>query len=170
MERSAGRGLGLMKITIYCIGYLKESYWKAACEEYLKRLKPYADVSIVECPDFPCPEKSSSSEEEAIKKKEGQKVLDKLSPSDYLIALDLHHPECDSPAFATKMEKAFVKGGSKISFVIGGSLGLSDELKKRANEFLTFGEMTFPHSLARVMLLEQIYRGFRILNHEPYHK
>ncbi len=159
-----------MKITLYCIGFLKETYWKTACAEYLKRLKPYAEVNIVECPDFPCPEKCSLAEEEAIKDKEGKKVLEKLSPNDYLIALDLHHPECDSPTFSKRLEAAFVKGKSKVSFVIGGSLGLSDELKKRAHEFLTFGEMTFPHSLARVMLLEQIYRAFRISRNEPYHK
>ena len=159
-----------MKVTIYCIGKLKESYWKQAEEEYAKRLKGYVDLEIVELPDFPIPMNASATEEEEIRQKECGRVLMKLKPSDYLIALDLGKKEYDSPSFASVIEKSFVRGGSSIHFVIGGSLGLSKEIKARANESISFSPMTFPHQLARIMLLEQLYRSFRILHHEPYHK
>ena len=159
-----------MNITLYCIGSLKEMHWKAACAEYEKRLKPYVKLQVVELPDCPCPEGASEAEMTAIKEKEGRHVLEKLSPSDYLIALDLGKKQYGSPEFAAHIEEAFVRGGSKVSFVIGGSLGLSESLKKRANESLSFGELTLPHQLARVVLMEQLYRAFRILHHEPYHK
>lgn len=159
-----------MKITIFCIGALKEGYWKDACQEYLKRLQPYAKTTIEELPDFPTKEGASSKEEEEVKKKECDRILAKLKPSDYLIALDLNKKEYDSPSFAEHLQKKFEENGASLYFVIGGSLGLSDELKARANESICFGKMTFPHQLARVMLLEQLYRAFRILNHQPYHK
>ncbi len=159
-----------MKITIYCIGKLKENYWKDACAEYLKRLKPYADTSIVELPDYPCKQNASEAEITAVKEKEGKHVIDLLSPSDYLIALDLNKKQYDSVSFSAHLEEAFRRGGSNLYFVIGGSMGLSDELKKRANESLTLSELTFPHQLTRVILLEQLYRAFRISHNEPYHK
>lgn len=159
-----------MKITVYCIGGLKEEYWKKACEEYLKRLQPYTKTTIVETPDFPSPEKSSKEEEDKIKAKEAEKVLSKLKPNDFLITLDLAGKELDSPSFAKRIEEDFVKGGSNLFFVIGGSLGLHESLKKRANDSICFGKMTFPHQLSRVILLEQLYRAFRILHNEPYHK
>ena len=159
-----------MTILIYCIGKLKEKYWKDACEEYLKRLSSYASVTLLELPDYPCKENASQAEMDAVKEKEGRQVLEKLKPSDYLIALDLHHKQYDSVDFAKHLNDCFTRGGSKVSFVIGGSLGLSDELKKRANESLTLSEMTFPHQISRVLLLEQLYRAFRILSNQPYHK
>lgn len=159
-----------MNIVLYCIGKLKESYWKEAVEEYRKRISSYASIDIIELPDYPTPANASEAEELAIKEKECKAVLDRLKPSDYLVALDLNKKEVDSVKFAGVLQGYFEKGGAKVSFVIGGSLGLSETLRKRANEFLTLSPMTFPHQLTRVILLEQIYRGFRILNHQPYHK
>lgn len=155
-----------MTIKVLCIGSLKESYWKDACKEYLMRIKPYASIEVLEFPDYP----TKDGFEEQTKDKEAERVLKTIKPSDYVVALDLNHQEYTSTDFASKMEEWFVKGGSNIIFLIGGSLGLSDGLKARANTSVTFGKMTFPHQLSRVMLLEQIYRAFRILHHEPYHK
>lgn len=159
-----------MKIKIYCVGHLKERYWKEACEEYLKRLQSYADVSIIEVDDEPCKEGSSVALEKVAKDKEGAKILKKIKENDYLCALDLHKKELESEAFSEVLMSMLAKSGSNLSFVIGGSLGLSDELKQRANESISFSKMTFPHQMMRVILLEQIYRGFKIARKEPYHK
>ncbi len=159
-----------MTITIYCVGHLKEDYWRDACQEYLKRLKPYAEVKVVEVDDIGYKEGVGEKIETKVKDQEGGKILAKLKPSDYLCALDLGKKEEDSVSFSKHLEAMLSRGGSHLSFVIGGSLGLSDELKKRANEALSLSTMTFPHQLTRVILLEQIYRAFRLLHHEPYHK
>ena len=159
-----------MKITVFAIGYLKESYWKDAVMEYSKRLGAYCQLEIVEIPDVPCKQGASGKEEEEVKRKEGEKVLSRLKIGDYLIALDLKGKQFDSPSFAKHLEEKFALAGANLHFVIGGSLGLSKELLERANESICFGAMTFPHQLARVMLLEQIYRAFRISRGEPYHK
>lgn len=159
-----------MKINIYCVGKLKENYWKEAVNEYKKRIDGYAKLEIIEVPDSPTPEKASLAQEEEIKIKEGKKMLERVKPGDFVIALDLNQKEYTSEEFSLHMEKWLVAGGSSISFLIGGSLGLSEECKKRANASVCFGKMTFPHQLARVMLLEQIYRSFKIARHEPYHK
>ena len=159
-----------MKITLYVIGHLKEAYWKSACEEYIKRLKNYADIKVVEVDDIGYKEGAGLAIETQVKDKEGEKVLEKLKPSDYLCALDLNAKEYDSVEFSEHLGKMFMMGGSHVSFVIGGSLGLSDALKKRANERLSFSKMTFPHQMTRLILLEQLYRAFRIAHHEPYHK
>ncbi len=159
-----------MKIRIFTIGKLKESYWRAAEEEYLKRLSPYAKVEIVELNDLPSKENASAKEEEETKIKEGRQVLAKLKPSDFLILLDLGKNEPTSPELANNLSKWMERGGSNINFVIGGSLGLSEELRKRGNASLTLSQLTFTHQMTRVILLETIYRSFKILNHEPYHK
>lgn len=159
-----------MNIRVICIGFLKERYWKEACEEYLSRIKPYCQIEVIECDDYPCKEGSSEAVIAQVKEKEAERVLKLLKPNDYVIALDLNHTQYDSVAFAEFLDSRFVRGGSSLTFLIGGSLGLADSLKQRANESVTFGKMTFPHQLSRVMLLEQIYRAFRILHHEPYHK
>ena len=159
-----------MRISIYCIGKLKESYWREAIAEYSKRIQGYAKLEIYEFPDCPTPEKASISVEEEIKNKEGEKILEKLRPSDFVVSLDLNQKEYDSLSFSDQLESWFRQGGSSICFLIGGSLGLSGALKKRASASFSFGKMTFPHQLARVMLLEQLYRAFRIAHHEPYHK
>ncbi len=159
-----------MKIRIFTIGKLKESYWRAAEEEYLKRLSPYAKVEIVELNDLPSKENASAKEEEETKTKEGRQVLAKLKPNDFLILLDLCKNEPTSPELANNLSKWMERGGSNINFVIGGSLGLSEELRKRGNASLTLSQLTFTHQMTRVILLETIYRSFKILNHEPYHK
>lgn len=159
-----------MKITLYCVGKLKEDYWRQAVAEYSKRIGGYAKLEIVEVPDSPTPDKASMALEEEIKNKEGEKILERLRPSDFVVSLDLNQKEYDSVSFSAQLESWFRQGGSLVSFLIGGSLGLSDALKRRANASVSFGKMTFPHQLARVMLLEQLYRAFRISHHEPYHK
>ncbi len=159
-----------MKIRIFTIGKLKESYWRAAEEEYLKRLSPYAKIEIVELNDLPSKESASLKEEEETKNKECKQVLSKLKPSDFLILLDLEKEEPTSPQLADNLAKWMERGGSNINFVIGGSLGLSEELRKRGNASLTLSRLTFTHQMTRVILLETIYRSFKILNHEPYHK
>ncbi len=159
-----------MRITLHVIGKIKETYWKQAIDEYVKRLSSYCELSIIEYPDFPSKEGASEKEESEVKEKEGAKILAHLKNGERLIALDLGHPQRDSVEFASYLQEQLELGGARLHFVIGGSLGLSDSLKKRADGFLTLGKMTFPHQLARVMLLEQLYRAFRILHHEPYHK
>lgn len=159
-----------MRITIYVIGSLKESYWKEAEKEYLKRLSPYAKTEVLEFPDFPTKEGASSKEEEAVKEKESQKILAKLRPNDYVILLDLHKQEYESEAFSEHLMRSFERGASHLHFVIGGSLGLSESLRKRGNESLALSKLTFPHQMTRIILLEQLYRAFRIAHHEPYHK
>lgn len=159
-----------MKIRIFVIGKLKEPYWREAEKEYLKRLNPYAKVEIIELPDLPSKENASPKEEEETKRKEGSQVLSKLKPSDYLIALDLNKEEPSSEELAKSLMKWMQLGGSNISFVIGGSLGLSDELKKRANASISISRLTYTHQMTRVILLEALYRSFKINAGEPYHK
>lgn len=159
-----------MKIVIHAIGHFKESYWISAEKEYLKRLQNYAEVDVVEYDDEAIPAKASPAIEEQIKRKESSKVLAKLKASDYVIALDLNAKEWDSVAFSSQLVKWFQSGGSVIHFVIGGSLGLSEEMKKRANVSWTLSSLTFPHQIARILLEEQLYRAFRIAHNEPYHK
>lgn len=159
-----------MKIRIICIGKLKESYWKAAEAEYIKRLSPYAKIELIECPDLPSKENASPKEEEEVKNKEGQEVLSKIKKNDYVVLLDLGKEEPTSEILAKKIDKWFQLGGSNITFVIGGSLGLSSELRTRGNASLTLSQLTYTHQMTRVILLEAIYRSFKILNNEPYHK
>jgi 23S rRNA (pseudouridine1915-N3)-methyltransferase len=159
-----------MKIKIYAIGKMKNDVWKEGANEYLTRLKPYADVQIIELNDEPVRDNPSDKEIEMVKDKEGQKVLKLLKPSDYLISLDLDKKELKSPDFADYLMKKLEIGGSTISFVIGGSYGLSDELKTRANDSISLSKMTFLHTMTRVILLEQIYRAFKIIKNETYHK
>ena len=159
-----------MRITLYCIGSLKENYWKQAVSEYQKRLGAYCEFQIVEIDDLPCKEKASEKEMEAVKEKEGEKVLAKLKREDYLIALDLKGKQYESPAMAEHLQDLLVRNGGNLSFLIGGSLGISQKLLDRAQEKWCFGLGTFPHQLARVMLLEQVYRCFKIIRKEPYHK
>lgn len=159
-----------MKIEIICVGKLKEKYLVQAIDEYSKRLSRYCKLSITELADEKTPDNASEKEELQIKEKEGEKILSKISDSAYVVALDLNGKMLSSEELASFMADCGVRGNSYIVFVIGGSLGLSDAVRKRANYKLCFSKMTFPHQLFRVMLLEQIYRGFRINNNEPYHK
>lgn len=159
-----------MRITILCVGHLKEAYWRAAQDEYLKRLSAYAEVNIVEVDDLSSKENASPAMEEEVKDKEGAKILAKLKPNDFVCTLDLNKKEPDSLELANEMMAMMWRGGASITFVIGGSLGLSESLKKRANASLSLSKLTFTHQMTRIILLEQIYRSFKILNHEPYHK
>lgn len=158
-----------MKIKIYCIGKIKEQYLKDGINEYIKRISPYSTIEIVEVLDSKVKENPNQSDIEKAKNEEGERVL-KLLRSDYLIGLDLNRQEFSSEEFANFIDKKMVEGGSNISFVIGGSYGLSDELKRRCNTFVSLSKLTFLHQMTRLILLEQIYRAFKILNNETYHK
>lgn len=159
-----------MNISILSVGKLKEKYLKAGIEEYLKRLSGYAKVEVVEVPDEKAPEILSPVEMEQVKQKEGEKLLAKISPDTYVIALAIDGKMKSSEELADSLDKLATYGKSKFAFVIGGSLGLSNEVLLRADEKLSFSKMTFPHQLMRLILLEQIYRAFRINRNEPYHK
>lgn len=159
-----------MKIRILCVGHLKEKYWKAAEDEYVKRLGAYCKVEIEELDDLATPEKASEAIELSIKEKEGGKILSKTKPSDFICTLDLNKDEPDSITLSKKMMKMIERSGSNLTFVIGGSLGLSEQVRKRANESLSLSKLTFTHQMTRIILLEQIYRSFKIAHNEPYHK
>lgn len=159
-----------MRITLVVVGKIKEAYFEDAVREYAKRLSRYCKLEIVQVPDEKTPDKASGAEEMQIKEKEGQKILSCIRDGMHVIVLALEGKMLDSLELSSRMEELGVRGISHLAFVIGGSLGVSDEVLKRADEKLSFSRMTFPHQLMRVVLLEQIYRGYRIMNHEPYHK
>ena len=159
-----------MKIKIYAIGHLKEAYLKQGINEYLERLKPYTQVEIIEVNDESVMNNPSNKEIENIKNKEGHKIVKLLKNDEYVIGLDLVNKQPTSPEFAKYLEEKFVLGGANLSFVIGGSYGLSDELKKRCNDRIGLSNMTFLHQMTRLILLEQIYRAFKINRNEVYHK
>ncbi len=160
----------MVKITCVCVGKVKENYLTDAIKEYVKRLSRYCKLEIVEVPDEKTPEGASPAEESAIKSREGERILKSLREDAYVIALAVEGHMPDSIELSRTLEKLTVGGSSHIIFVIGGSLGLSPAVIQRANESLSFSRMTFPHQLMRVILLEQLYRSFRIIRHEPYHK
>ncbi|MFT9598764.1 23S rRNA (pseudouridine(1915)-N(3))-methyltransferase RlmH [Mesobacillus sp.] len=159
-----------MNISIVTVGKLKEKYLKQGIEEYLKRLGSYAKVEVIEVPDEKAPEELSETEMIQVKQKEGERILAKIGLDTYVIALAINGKLKSSEELADTLDKLATYGKSKIAFVIGGSLGLSDEVLKRADEQLSFSKMTFPHQLMRLILVEQIYRAFRINRGEPYHK
>ncbi|MED4136794.1 23S rRNA (pseudouridine(1915)-N(3))-methyltransferase RlmH [Priestia megaterium] len=159
-----------MNISIITIGKLKEKYLKQGIEEYLKRLSSYAKVEIIELADEKAPENLSESEMEQVKQKEGERILAKVSDDTHVIALAINGKQKSSEELAKEIDSLATYGKSKIAFVIGGSLGLSSEVMKRSNAALSFSKMTFPHQLMRLVLVEQIYRAFRIIRNEPYHK
>lgn len=159
-----------MQYSILCVGKVKERFFSEAIREYEKRMSRYGKVDIIEVADEKTPDRASEAEETAIKKKEGERLLSKMKDSMHVIALDLAGKEYDSLAYANHLGDCLLTGKSHIAFVIGGSLGLHDEVLARADERLCFSKFTFPHPLMRVILLEQLYRANRILNHEPYHK
>lgn len=159
-----------MNISIVTVGKLKEKYLKAGIAEYAKRLGAYAKISEVEVADEKAPEQLSEADMEIIKKKEGERILAKIPLDAYVIALAIDGKMKTSEQLAKDIESLMTYGRSKIFFVIGGSLGLHDEVLKRADEKLSFSKMTFPHQLMKLILLEQIYRAFRIMKGEPYHK
>lgn len=159
-----------MNISIVTVGKLKEKYLKAGIAEYAKRLGAYAKIAEIEVADEKAPEQLSEADMEIVKKKEGERILAKIPQDAYVIALAIDGKMKTSEQLAKDMESLMTYGRSKVVFVIGGSLGLHDEVLKRADEKLSFSKMTFPHQLMKLILLEQIYRGFRIMKGEPYHK
>lgn len=159
-----------MNISIVTVGKLKEKYLKQGIEEYLKRLGSYAKVDVIEVSDEKAPEELSETEMVQVKQKEGERILTKINQDTYVIALAINGKLKTSEELADSLDKLATYGKSKVAFVIGGSLGLSDEVLKRSDEQLSFSKMTFPHQLMRLILVEQIYRAFRINRGEPYHK
>lgn len=156
-----------MNIKIHAIGKIKDKYLKQGINEYLLKIRKYALVEIIEYEDYPI---NKNISDEDIKNKECEKVLSKLKNSDFLITLDLNKVEYTSEQFADLLNDSFIKGGSTINFLIGGSLGLSKEAKQRSNLSISLSKMTFLHGMTRLILLEQIYRAFKINNNEVYHK
>lgn len=159
-----------MKITVVAVGKLKEKYWASAIEEYAKRLSRYCKLELVEVPDEKAPEHMSPAQELEVKIKEGQAILKKVGSGSYKIALAINGRQRSSEELADHIGKLGVSGNGHLTFIIGGSLGLSDEVLHACDERLSFSRMTFPHQMMRVVLLEQIYRSYRILGNEPYHK
>ena len=159
-----------MNISIIAVGKLKEKYLKQAIDEYSKRLSRYCKLEIIELPDEKTPDNASEKDELIIKDKEGNKILSNIKDNMYVVTLDLKGKMLSSEELSKFIDNCGVRGDSNMCFVIGGSLGLSESVLKRANYSLCFSKMTFPHQLFRVMLLEQIYRAFRISCGEPYHK
>jgi 23S rRNA (pseudouridine1915-N3)-methyltransferase len=159
-----------VNISIITVGKLKEKYLKQGIDEYLKRLSAYAKMDIIEVPDEKAPEELSETEMVQVKQKEGERILAKIHPDAHVIALAIEGKMKSSEELADTLDKLATYGKSKIAFVIGGSLGLSQEVLQRADEKLSFSKMTFPHQLMKLILLEQVYRAFRINRGEPYHK
>ena len=159
-----------MKITIVTVGKIKEKYLKDAIAEYGKRLSRYCKLEIVETADEKTPDGASELMEQQIRRKEGERIEKYLREDAYVIALAMDGKMLSSEEFSEKIGSLGVSGVSHIIFIIGGSIGLDEQILRRADYRLSFSKMTFPHQLMRVILLEQIYRAYRILNHEPYHK
>jgi 23S rRNA (pseudouridine1915-N3)-methyltransferase len=160
----------IVNILIVSVGKLKEKYLKQGIDEFVKRMSGYAKLELIEVADEKAPEELSPAEMVQVKTKEGERILSKISQDTYVIALAIDGRMKSSEELARDLDKLATYGKSKIAFVIGGSLGLSDEVLKRADEKLSFSRMTFPHQLMRLILVEQIYRAFRINRGEPYHK
>lgn len=160
----------IMNIDIIVVGKIKEKYLNDGIKEYTKRLSRYCSLNIIEVDDEKAPENLSERDMEIITDKEGERILSKVQSNSYIIPLVIEGKNISSEDMAEKMSNLMVDGYSHLTFVIGGSLGLSDEVIKRSNFKLSFSKMTFPHQLMRLILLEQIYRGFRIIRNEPYHK
>lgn len=159
-----------MKITLVTVGKIKEKFYSDAIAEYVKRLSRYCKLDIIQVADEKTPDSASETVERQIREKEGERILSSIKDGSYVVALAIEGEMVDSVRLSEKISALGVGGTSQIVFVIGGSLGLSDAVLKRADYKLSFSRMTFPHQLMRVILLEQIYRSFRIMNGEPYHK
>lgn len=159
-----------MNIHIIAVGKLKERFWKDAVKEYEKRLGKYCRLQISEIPDEKAPESLSASQEEEVKRREGDRILRAIREGDYCIALVIQGESLTSEDLAARLDRLAIGGRSNITFVIGGSLGLSREVLARADMYLSFSSFTFAHQLMRVILLEQLFRSFKIIKGEPYHK
>lgn len=162
---------GKFAVSVICVGKLRETFWKDAEAEYTKRLSAFTTrLNMIEVADEPTPEGASPATEEAIRAKEGERILARLGERDYVIALDRGGVTLDSPKFSARLEKLAADGASTFSFVIGGSLGIHDSVLTRADLTLSFGAFTYPHQLMRVILLEQLYRAAKIARGDAYHK
>lgn len=160
-----------MDIKIVAVGKIKEKFYKDAIDEYLKRMQTYNKVEIIEVADEMAAENLSEKELEQVKEKEGERILSKISKEDYVVSLEILGKQMDSIDFARFIENEMAEGfGRNLVFIIGGSNGLAKEVSQRSNKKLSFGKMTYPHQLMRVILTEQIYRAYRIINGHPYHK
>lgn len=159
-----------MNINIICIGKLKEKYWQDAVKEYSKRLGSYCSLQITELKESPLRANASSADELAVKEAEGKEILKRIRDGEYVITLEIRGKSFSSEHLAEHLEHLAIDGRSTVDFVIGGSLGLSAEVSRRADLKLSFSAMTFPHQMMRVILLEQVYRSFKIIRHETYHK
>lgn len=159
-----------MKLRVICVGRLKEKFYTDAVNEFKKRLSRFAEVEIVELADEKAPEKLSDAELEQIKLAEGRRILAKLADGETVVALDIRGVQFSSTELADKLKNLMLEGKSRIAFIIGGSNGLSSEVLARADFKLSFSKMTFSHQIFRIMLMEQLYRAFKIINNEPYHK
>ena len=159
-----------MNIEIICVGKLKEKYWRDAVDEYSRRLGRYCHFHITELKESRLPANASEADEENVKKAEGASILAALRDRMYVVALDVRGKEMSSEALAARIERHRDSGTATMAFLIGGSLGLSEEVLRRADFRLSFSPMTFPHQMMRVILAEQIYRSFKIIHHETYHK
>ncbi len=159
-----------MKITVITVGKLKEKYLKDAIAEYSKRLSKYCKLEIVEVADEKTPDNASEFVEDSIRSKEAERILKYVKDDAYIITLEIGGKQLSSEELAEKIDKLGVQGTSHIIFIIGGSIGLGKEVLQKSNYALSFSKMTFPHQLMRVILLEQVYRSYRIINGEPYHK
>ncbi|MBW9212615.1 MULTISPECIES: 23S rRNA (pseudouridine(1915)-N(3))-methyltransferase RlmH [Terrabacteria group] len=157
-------------IRIIVVGKVKEAWMRSGIQEYLKRLSAYEKIEVVEVNDEKAPESNSNAQNDEAKKKEGARLLKKIKDQEYVILLDLAGKMKSSEELSRQLDQLYTQGKSQICFVIGGSLGFSSEVIARANDRWCLSLSTFPHQLVRILLLEQIYRSFRILNHEPYHK
>ena len=159
-----------MKITIITVGKIKEKYLRDAIAEYAKRLSRYCKLEIIEVADEKTPDQASETVEEQIRDKEGERILKCIRDDMYVITLEIGGKMLSSEELADKVNMLGIRGQSSVAFVIGGSIGLGREVLKRSDYALSFSKMTFPHQLMRVILLEQVYRSYRIINGEPYHK
>ena len=160
----------MLKVNIICVGKIKETFFREAIDEYSKRLNSYCSLNIIEIKDEKIPNNPSEKENQIIKEKEGNNILSHIQKDSYVICLDLKGKQYTSEEFSQKINNISTNISCSISFVIGGSLGISQNVLKKANESISFSKMTFPHQLFRVILLEQIYRAFKIMNNETYHK
>ena len=159
-----------MKVSIICVGKIKEKFYRDAIDEYAKRLSKYCKLEIIQVPDEKTPDKANAHEESLIKSKEAERILAKIKEDAFVFTLEILGEKFASESFAQTIQKIAISGKSHIVYVIGGSLGLHESVSRRANQAISFSNMTFPHQLMRVILTEQIYRAYRIMNGEPYHK
>lgn len=165
-----GESIAIMKITLLTVGKMKEKYFTEGIKEYTKRLSRYCKLEIIQVADEKTVENASPHQEDLIRQKEGKRLEKYLKDTAYVIALAIQGKQYSSEDFSKKIHNLGLKGESHIIFIIGGSIGLDESILKRADEQISFSKMTFPHQMMRMILLEQIYRAYRIINHEPYHK